>query len=104
MPILGECRVMRNLLIETEAREPAISQMHPDVLDQASFTGDSVQVSDQQNAEQDFGVNRRTTLVAVARLQVLAIGPAGISMKNCSVIRNKFVTNAVRLDEKMPSV
>ncbi len=63
---------MRNLLIEAQAGESAIREMHPDVLDQTAFTGNSVQVANQENAEQDFGINRRTTRVAVARLQGLA--------------------------------
>jgi hypothetical protein len=33
MPILGECRVMRDLLIEAQAREPAPGQVHTQLLD-----------------------------------------------------------------------
>ena len=50
VPILGECRVMRNLLVEAEASEPAISQVHPDVLDRSAFTGDPVKVANQEDA------------------------------------------------------
>jgi hypothetical protein len=57
VPILGECRVMWNLLIEAEASEPAISKVHPDILDETTLTGDSVQISDQKNAEQYLWIN-----------------------------------------------
>src|SRR5581483_8271725 len=40
--IFGERRMMRNLLIEAEASEPAISKMHSNVLDQPALTRDSV--------------------------------------------------------------
>jgi hypothetical protein len=50
VPILGKCRVMRNLLVEAEASEPAISQVHPDVLDQTAFTRDPVKIANQEDA------------------------------------------------------
>jgi len=31
--------------------------VHSDILDQAALTGDAVQISDQQNAEQDFWID-----------------------------------------------
>jgi len=43
--------MMRNLLIEAKASKPAISEMHPDVFDQAALTRDSVQVADQKNTK-----------------------------------------------------
>ena len=72
VPILGKRGVVRNLLIEAQPGKPAISQVHPNLLDQAALTGNAVQVSDQQNAQEHFGIDRRPTRVAVARLQGLA--------------------------------
>jgi len=46
--------------------------MHPNVLNQTPFTGDPVEIANQQNTQKYFGINRRTTRVAVARLQSLA--------------------------------
>ncbi len=59
-------------MIEAEASERAISKMHPNVLDQTSLTRDAVQVSDQENAEQHFGVDRWLTRVAAVCLQCFA--------------------------------
>jgi hypothetical protein len=44
VPIFGKRGVVRNLLIEAQASKRAISQVHPNVLDQAALTGDSVRV------------------------------------------------------------
>jgi len=52
VPILGERRVMWNLLIETQTREPPPGQMHAQLLHQLALTGDSVQITNQQNAQQ----------------------------------------------------
>ena len=62
---------MRNLFIETQPREPAPRQMHAQFLDQFALAGDTVQVTNQQNAQQKFGINRRSARVAVALLQSL---------------------------------
>ena len=71
MPVLGERGVMRNLLIETQAGEPAPRQMHAQFLHQLAFAGDAVQIADQQNAQQKFGINGRTAGIAVTRFQLL---------------------------------
>ena len=71
MPILGERGVMRNLLIETQPREPAPSQMHPQLFHQPALAADAVQIANQQNAQQQFGVNRRPPSLAVTILQLL---------------------------------
>ena len=47
---------MRDLLIEAQPGEPAISQVHPDILDQATLTGDPVEIANQENAQQNFGI------------------------------------------------
>ena len=71
MPVLGKCRVMRNLLIETQPREPAPGQMHSQLFHQPALAGDAVQVADQQNAQQQFGINRGPPGLTVAALQLL---------------------------------
>jgi hypothetical protein len=50
MPIPKKRGMVRDLLIESQTREPARSQVHPHVLNQAALTGDSVQVPNQENA------------------------------------------------------
>ena len=72
MAIFRERGVMRDFLIETQAREPAPRQMHAQFLHQFAFAGDAVQIADQQNAQQQLGINRRSASVAVTFLQLLA--------------------------------
>src|ERR1700688_1415265 len=62
---------MRNLLIEPQSREPAPRQVHAQFLHQLPFAGDAIQVADQQNAQQQFGINRRPAGIAVTRFQLL---------------------------------
>jgi hypothetical protein len=64
--------MMRDLVIETQPCEPPPGQMHAQFLHQFAFTGDAIQVADQQDAQQKFGIHRRTTGLAVTRLQSLA--------------------------------
>lgn len=64
--------MVRDFLIKAEARKPSVSQVHPYVFDQAALTGDSIQIADQQDAEEHFWINRGPTRVAVARLQGLS--------------------------------
>src|ERR1035438_10768939 len=65
MPVFRERGVMRNLLIETQSREPAPCQMHAQLLHQLAFTGDAIQIANQQDAQQKFGINGRTAGIAV---------------------------------------
>jgi len=62
---------MRNFLIETETCEPAPGQMHAQLLNQLALAADSVQIANQQNAEQKLRIDRRTTSIAIAVLQPL---------------------------------
>ena len=71
MPVLRERGVMRNLLIEAETGEPAPGQMHAQLFHQLAFTGDAVQIANQQYAQQEFGVNRGPPRLAVAVFQLL---------------------------------
>src|ERR1043165_3756321 len=69
--ILRERGVMRNLLIEAETGEPAPCQMHAQFFHQLAFTGDAIQITDQQNAQQKLGVNRWATGLTVGGFQLL---------------------------------
>src|SRR5439155_12878016 len=71
VPVFRERRMMRDLLIETQAREPAPRQMHAQLFHQLAFAGDAVQIANQQNAQQKLGIDRRTAGLAVAILQLL---------------------------------
>jgi len=51
MPVLGERRVMRDLLLEAQAGEPAPRQMHAQLFHQLPLAGDAVQVAEQENAQ-----------------------------------------------------
>src|SRR5215467_9735343 len=72
MPVLGKGRVMRNLLIEAQAGKPAPSQVHAQFFHQFAFAADDIQIADQQNAQQQFGINRGPTGITVAALQLLS--------------------------------
>src|SRR5437588_7027892 len=72
MPVLRKRGVMRDLLIEAQTGEPAPRQMHAQFLHQFAFAGDAVQIADQQNAQQELGINRGATGLAVAVSQSLA--------------------------------
>jgi hypothetical protein len=72
MSILGKGGVVRYLLIETQSREPAPREMHAQLLHQLALAGDAVQIADQKDAQQEFGVNRRTARIAVTLFQLLA--------------------------------
>ena len=50
VPVFGERGMMRDLLIETQTREPAPGQMHAQFLHQLALAGDAVQIANQQNA------------------------------------------------------
>ena len=57
---------MRDLLIEAQAGEPAPRQMHAQFLHQFAFAGDAVQIADQHNAQQQLGIDRGATRLAIA--------------------------------------
>ena len=46
--------------------------MHAQFLHQFPLAGDAVQIADQQNAQQQLGINRRSASVAVTFFQLLA--------------------------------
>ena len=69
MSVLGERGVMRDLLIETQTGEPVPRQMHAQFFRQLAFAADAVQIADQQNVQQQLGINRGPTGVAVTGSQ-----------------------------------
>ena len=44
--------------------------MHAQFLHQLAFAGDAIQIADQQDTQEQFGVNRRTARLAVAVLKL----------------------------------
>jgi len=62
MTVLGKRGVIRNSLIEAKPGKPAPSQMHTQLLDQLAFTRDAVQAADQQNAQEEFRIDRRSAV------------------------------------------
>src|SRR5271166_3360835 len=63
---------MRNLLIETETSEPAPSKMHAQFLNEFALTADAIQITDQQNAQQELWIDGWTPSFAIAVLKSLA--------------------------------
>src|ERR1700752_3217508 len=71
MTVLGKRGVMGNLLIETESSKPAPGQMHLQFLDQLALAGDAIEIADQQNAQEEFWIDRGSARIAVGVLQLL---------------------------------
>jgi len=46
--------------------------MHAQLLAQLALAGDAIQISNQQDAQQQLGINRRAARIAVTLLQLLA--------------------------------
>jgi hypothetical protein len=66
--ILRKHGVMRNLLIETKACEPAPSQMHAKFFNELALAADAVQIANQQNPQQQLWIDRWTASVTIAVL------------------------------------
>ncbi len=73
MTVLGKRGVMRNSLIEAKPGKPAPSQMHTRLLDQLAFTRDAVQVADQQDAQEEFRIDRRSDRSRCRNLSVFRV-------------------------------
>src|SRR5882672_2059890 len=69
--VLGERRVMRDLLIESQTSEPAPRQMHAQFLHQLALAGNAVQITQKKNTQQELGIDRRSSGFAVAVFQLL---------------------------------
>src|SRR5262249_30304478 len=72
MPINGERRMIRNLVIEFESAEPAIAEMKFDLLAQLPFKADAIAVADNEHPDHQLRIDRRPPDVAVERCQPLA--------------------------------
>ncbi|NYF53536.1 hypothetical protein HDF12_003935 [Edaphobacter lichenicola] len=68
MAVLRKCGVMRDFLVETETCEPAPGKMHAQFLNELAFAANPVQITNQQNSQQQLRVDRRTTSFAIAVL------------------------------------
>ena len=62
---------MRDLLIEAQTGKPAPRRMHAQLFHQLAFTGDAIQIANEQNAQQELGINRRPPVLAIAVFQSL---------------------------------
>src|ERR1700756_5328952 len=71
MTVLGKRGVMGNLLIEAESGKPAPSQMHLQLLDQLALAGNTIEIADQQDTQQEFRIDRGSARIAVGVLQLL---------------------------------
>src|SRR6516165_1340584 len=62
---------MWNFLIEAQPREPAPRQMHAQFFDKLALAANAIQIADQHNAQQQLRIDRWTSGIAVAVLQLL---------------------------------
>ena len=67
MSRLGETGAFGNLAREAKPAEPAVGQIEMYFLDQAPLRADAVEIANQQHADHQFGIERRTAHVAVIR-------------------------------------
>ena len=61
---------MREFLIETQSGEPTPRQMHAQLFHQFAFAADAIQIADQENAQQKFGIDGRAARLTVAVFQL----------------------------------
>jgi hypothetical protein len=59
--------VMWHLVFKIELTEPSVSKMQSDFLAQTPLMPDAVAVSDNKHPHHEFGINRRTTNLAIKR-------------------------------------
>src|SRR5215475_14267357 len=72
MPIDRERRMVRHLVVEIEATEPAIGKVKLHFLAQPALRTDAVAVADNQHPDHELGVDRRPADLAVEGPQLLA--------------------------------
>src|SRR5271157_5313444 len=87
VPVLREGGVVRNLLIEPQAGEPAPRQMHAQLFHQLALAGNAVQIANQQDAQQQFGIDGGTPSLAVA---VLSCSRTKAKLMCLSMSRNRW--------------
>jgi hypothetical protein len=71
VPVLGERRMIRHLVFQAQAAEPAVGQIEMNFLAQASFGPNPEAVTDDQHADHQFWINRGSPDGAVERFHVL---------------------------------
>src|ERR1700749_4502912 len=70
--------MVRNLVVEIELAEPAVSKVQRDFLAQPALMANAVTVTDQEHPDHQLGIDRGSADVAVERLQLLVqIGQNG---------------------------
>jgi hypothetical protein len=67
MAILREGRVIGHCPLETQAAEPPVGQIKVDLLAQPTLGPDAEAVTDEEDADQQFGINRRAACRAIER-------------------------------------
>ena len=67
-----EGRVVGHFVLEVETAEPAIGQMKLDLFAQLALIPDAVAVADNQHPQHQFGIDRRSTDLAIERFQLLS--------------------------------
>ena len=70
--VLGERGIVWDLLIEAETGEPAPGHMHAQLVQQLALAGNAVQITEQQNTQKQFGINRGPSRLAGAVFQLLS--------------------------------
>jgi hypothetical protein len=67
-----ERRMIRNLVIEIEATEPAIGKVEFDFFAQLPLRTNSIAVSDDEHPDHELGIDRRSTKLAIKGFQLVA--------------------------------
>jgi len=67
-PIHRERRMVRNLVVEIELAEPAVSKVQRHFLAQPALMTNAIAVSDQEHPDHQLGIDRGPADVAVKRL------------------------------------
>lgn len=73
-------RMARNLVLQAQAAEPAVGQVHPHLPAKPPFRADRTAIADQQHAHHRLGTDRGATQVAVVAPH-LATQPAQIQSR-----------------------
>ncbi len=61
-----------NRLVEAQTRKPPVGKVRTDLVKQPPFTRDSVEIADQQDAQQKLGIDRRPANLTVEWRQLFA--------------------------------
>jgi len=72
VPIFGKRRMIWNRLVEDQTRKPSVGKVQTDLVKQPPLTRDSVEIADQQDAQQNLGIDRRPANLTVEWRQLFA--------------------------------